>query len=83
MEVYVAFYGEHSSPADIMSTIGTLNGEHCVYLLGGVSPRGTDHTVVCRGSAVFSDPALDGGDIVGPSSNGYYYVSFLVPRSYA
>lgn len=40
MEVFVAFYGERVSPEEVMSTIGSLNGDHCVYLLGGASPRG-------------------------------------------
>lgn len=71
-----------AEPRDVMNAIGGVNGDDCVYLLSGVSPRGTKHTVVCRGSDFFSDPALDGGDLVGPCKDGYTFATFIVPISY-
>lgn len=50
-----------------------------LYLLGGESPRGTNHTVVCRGGGFEHDPHPDGGFIVGPMDNGMYEVTFILP----
>ncbi|MGE8281112.1 MAG: hypothetical protein ACN6O2_11810 [Stenotrophomonas sp.] len=49
------------------------------YLLGGRSPRGTNHTVVCCGGGYAWDPHPDGGFLVGPLSNGFYEITFLMP----
>lgn len=49
------------------------------YLLGGTSPRGSDHTVICRGGGFEWDPHPDGGFLVGPMSHEYYEVSFILP----
>ena len=50
------------------------------YLLGGRSPRHTNHTVVCRGGSFEWDPHPDGGFLVGPMDHGYYEVTFLLPK---
>lgn len=51
-----------------------------LYLLGGRSPRGTDHTVIGHGGGFYHDPHPEGGFLVGPLSSGYYGVTFLVPK---
>ena len=50
-----------------------------VYLMGGKSPRGTNHTVVCKGGGFEWDPHPDGGFLVGPMSNKVYEATFLLP----
>lgn len=51
-----------------------------LYMLGGESPRGTNHTVICCGGGFYWDPAKDGGFLVGPlQGEGIYEASFLVP----
>ncbi|MFN4160463.1 MAG: hypothetical protein ACK4FW_00525, partial [Stenotrophomonas sp.] len=49
------------------------------YLLGGQSPRGTNHTVVCCGGGYAWDPHPDGDFLTGPLSNGCYEITFLMP----
>lgn len=51
------------------------------YLLGGTSPRGTHHTVICCGGGFEWDPHPDGGFLTGPFDNGFYEITFLVPVS--
>lgn len=50
------------------------------YMLSGTSPRGTAHVVIVDGDEVH-DPAIPGGDLVGPMSDGYWWVEVLVPLS--
>lgn len=49
------------------------------YLLGGRSPRGTNHTVVCCGGGFAWDPHPEGNFLIGPLSNGFYEITFLMP----
>ena len=51
------------------------------YLLGGTSPRGTNHTVVCLGGGLEWDPHPDGGFLVGPMDHGFYEVTFILPKN--
>ena len=51
------------------------------YLMGGESPRGTNHTIVCCGGGFYHDPHPDGGFIVAPMSNKCYEATFLLPLS--
>lgn len=49
------------------------------YMLGGTSPRGTNHSVVCYGGGYEWDPHPDGGFLVGPLDNGCWEITFLLP----
>lgn len=49
------------------------------YILGGTSPRGTNHSVVCYGGGYEWDPHPDGGFLVGPMDHGFYEITFIVP----
>ena len=49
------------------------------YMLGGTSPRGTNHSVVCYGGRFEWDPHPDGGFLVGPMDNGVWEITFLLP----
>lgn len=49
------------------------------YLLGGMSPRGTDHTVICCGGGFDWDPHPEGGFLTGPMSHGFFEITFLLP----
>lgn len=53
------------------------------WILGGVSPRGTNHSVVCCGGEVVHDPHPDGGGVVGPCSDSYFWIEFYVPVRFA
>ena len=63
---------------DVFGFMGARNPD-ALYLLGGTSPRGTNHTVVCQGGGFRWDPAQAGGYLVGPLDHGFYEVTFLVP----
>lgn len=52
------------------------NGMH--FVLMGTSPRGTNHVVIGHEGKIVHDPHPDGGDLVGPTDNGLYYVEWLV-----
>jgi hypothetical protein len=49
------------------------------YLLGGMSPRGTHHTVICVGNTFEWDPHPSDGFLVGPMEHGFWEVTFLLP----
>lgn len=51
------------------------------YLLGGTSPRGVNHTVICRGGDFAWDPHPDREFINAPLDNGYFEVTFILPLS--
>lgn len=51
------------------------------YILGGTSPRGTNHSVVAMGGGFYHDPHPDGGFLVGPMDNGMWEVTFILPLS--
>lgn len=50
-----------------------------LYLVGGTSPRGTNHTVVAHGGGFCHDPHPDGGFLVGPMDHGFWEVTFILP----
>lgn len=49
------------------------------YTLSGSSRNGTGHVVVAINDRIVADPALDDSGIVGPMSDGYFWVEVLVP----
>ena len=52
------------------------------YILGGTTPDGIDHVVVCCGGKIIHNPSLDNNPIVGPISGGEaYHFLFLVPAA--
>lgn len=56
-----------------MLEVMELRAPGILWILGGVSPRGTNHSVVCRGGEVIHDPHPDGGGVVGPTDDGYFW----------
>ena len=75
--VDVAFQGEIKSLFDWMS----VRNPGRLYVLGGQSPRGTNHSVVCCGGEFHHDPHPDGGFLVGPMDYGFWEVTFVLPLS--
>lgn len=53
-----------------------------VYILGGMSKNGTNHSVVGKGGEIIWDPAIDDSGIVGPMDDGYFWVSYIIPINY-
>lgn len=52
------------------------------YLLSGQSKTGCNHTVICCGDQIVWDPSLDDAGIIGPCSDGYYWVTYLIPTKF-
>lgn len=52
-----------------------------LYLLSGTSRNNTHHTVIGGAGRIYWDPAKDNSGIIGPCSDGYYWIQILVPLS--
>ena len=48
------------------------------YVLLGTSPRQVNHVVICYNDEIVCDPSLEGGDLIGPSDDGHWWVEVLV-----
>lgn len=62
--------------SDILESMEMLN-EGLHFILGGTSRNGTGHSVVCSGGVIAHDPSLDDSGIVGPMSDGLWWVTVL------
>lgn len=61
---------------DVLMTMEALNpGTH--FILGGNSKNGCGHSVVACDGAIVHDPSLDESGIVGPMSDGNYWVTYF------
>lgn len=49
------------------------------YLLSGTSRTGVNHTVICLNDRIVWDPSTVDSGIIGPCSDGYYWVTLLIP----
>lgn len=65
---------------ELFTYMGAVN-PRTLYLLGGESARGVNHTVICRGGAFEWDPHPDSSFISGPLDNGFFTATFLLPAS--
>lgn len=63
---------------DVLATIGALN-PRTFYLFGGRSLTGVNHSVIGCGGRIVWDPSLDDAGIIGPASDGYFWVTYIVP----
>lgn len=64
---------------DVLTSLKNCSpGVH--VLLGGESKTGCGHTVIACDGEIVWDPSLTDSGIVGPMEDGFYWVTFLVPR---
>lgn len=61
----------------VLAYMARINGRDCVWILGGASATGCNHSVVCQGGAITHDPSITEAGIVGPCDDGYYWVTVL------
>jgi len=76
-EDQTALTGELQGVLDWMLAVNP----NAAWILAGRSPRDVNHSVVCKGGEIIHDPSMDGGDVVGPCSDGFYWVSFIAMRA--
>lgn len=69
-------YEGETSLEDVLKAIGGLNPGNR-YMLSGMSPRETNHVVVCLDNEIEWDPSPPGGDLVGPCDDGNWWVEFI------
>lgn len=63
---------------DVLSTIANTNTRsHPVFILGGKSRNGVNHSVVCCDGEIVCDPSQDDSGIVGPCHDGWYWLTFF------
>ncbi len=75
--INVLYPGE-TSLDDVLSTIKCSNHRSKpVFILGGRSRNGVNHSVVCWQGEIACDPSHDDSGIVGPCDDGFYWVTFF------
>jgi hypothetical protein len=53
------------------------NNPGSYFILGGTSKNGTGHSVIAHEFKIVHDPSLDDSGIVGPMSDGLWWVQYL------
>lgn len=66
-------------PHAVIRSVMNVNSQRpgVVFLLGGESANGVNHTVVCCDGRIACDPSQNDAGIVGPCDDGYYWVTFF------
>ena len=79
---YAAIHGCFNGDAELAAILGSIAfmNRDIYYLLTGTSKTGCNHTVVCCSDQIVHDPSLTDAGIVGPASDGLYWVAYLTPR---
>lgn len=75
--ITVAVDGGTTLQDALSMTSGINTGILCLF--AGTSRTGCNHSVVACSGQIIHDPSLDDAGIVGPCSDGNYYLEFLVP----
>lgn len=64
--------------SDLLHSVSELNRRsRPVFILGGESRNGTNHSVVCCDGKIVCDPSQTESGIIGPCTDGYYWVTFF------
>jgi hypothetical protein len=63
---------------EVLATVAFCNQRsRPVFILGGMSRNGVNHSVVCCDGEIACDPSQDDSGIVGPCDDGFYLVTFF------
>lgn len=73
--ISIAYPGELDLK-DIFEMIDAFN-KGIAFILGGKSKLGSGHSVVCQSGNIVCDPSIVDSGIVGPMSDGFYWVTFI------
>jgi len=77
-------YGQaHVAVYDLKQFLSDMDvlSPNVFYILGGKSPRGWGHSIICKGGAFHWDPHPDSTFVTEPMDHGCYEASFLIPLS--
>lgn len=77
-QITILFPGDLSI-SDILMTVKNTNpySPGLVFILGGESRTGVNHSVVCCDGEIVCDPSRDDSGIIGPCNDGYYWLTFF------
>lgn len=64
----------------VIAAVASWNPTHDLFLLGGESSSGCGHTVVAGHNGVVHDPSPRNVGIVGPMSDGAYWITYIVGK---
>lgn len=79
--IQVPFNGDMSLQ-QILEYVGAMSvsgGLH--WCLMGTSQTGCNHVVICKGAEIIHDPSITQSGIVGPASDGLWWVEWVVQRT--
>jgi hypothetical protein len=63
---------------EVLGTVAACNPRgRPVFILGGQSCNGVNHSVVCCDGKIVCDPSQDDSGIVGPCDDGFYWLTFF------
>jgi len=65
---------------EVLRTMGCLNPD-VHYLVTGMGRAGCQHVVICYGNRLEWDPSRTDSGIIGPCSDGFFWLGFLAPLS--
>lgn len=68
----------HGLSMDEIMAIGDSYSLGMHWLLTGTSRNGTNHVVICHGAKIIHDPSIDQSGIIGPASDGHWWIELLV-----
>jgi hypothetical protein len=75
--INILYPGE--TPIDeMLSTVAACNPRgKPVFILGGESRNGVNHSVACCDGEIVCDPSQDDSGIIGPCDDGFYWLTFF------
>lgn len=63
---------------EVLNTVAACNQRgKPVFILGGQSRNGVNHSVVCCDGKIVCDPGQDDPGIIGPCDDGFYWLTFF------
>lgn len=67
---------------DFLFTLMDNINPKAYYILGGLSRTGVNHSVIGLGNQIYHDPSQTQAGIIGPCTDGFYWITFLVPKHF-
>lgn len=62
---------------DFLINQSKVINDKTVFVVFGLSPRHINHAVIYKGGEMIHDPHPDGGGLIGPCNDGFYWIQVL------